>query len=121
MKDIRDFYITWDEHPKFKEGEIIVQDTIRVIINKIEMLLFTNKGEFIGDVNLGCDLEFFLWSTNVSTDYIRNIIQEQFDKYIPELKNYTFSLNLKMLEGTLQDILEIDIFLNNINVKAVFS
>ena len=44
-EDVRDFYITWDGHPKYNSKEIIVQDVIRTIINKIEMVLFTNKGE----------------------------------------------------------------------------
>jgi hypothetical protein len=121
VRDIRDFYITWKGHPKFKEGEIIVEDVLRVIINKIELLLFTNKGEFIGDVDLGCDLEYYLWQTNVSTEFIKNIIQEQFDKYIPELINYNYTLNLEMMEGTIADILVVDITLNDVNVKAIFS
>lgn len=121
MRDIRDFYITWVGHPKYKEGEIVVEDVIRVIINKIEILLFTNKGEFIGDIDLGCDLEFYLWQTNVSTDFIKNVIQEQFDKYIPELINYNYTLNVSLMEGTISDILVIDIALNDTNVKAIFS
>ncbi len=121
MRDIRDFYITWVGHPRYQEGEIIVEDVLRVVINKIEMLLFTNKGEFIGDIDLGCDLEFYLWQTNVSTDYIKNVIQEQFDKYIPELANYNYTLNLDIMQGNIQDILVVDITLNDVNVKAIFS
>lgn len=120
MLDIRDFYITGEGHPRFQEGEIIVEDTLRVIINKIEMCLFTNKGDFIGDPNFGCDLESFLWATNVSTDYIKSIIQEQFDIYVPELRNYNYTLNLEMMEGTLQDILIINININQLNIQAVF-
>lgn len=119
--DIRDFYITWVGHPKFKDGEIIVEDILKVIVNKIEVVLFTNQGEFIGDTNLGCSLELLLWSTNVSTDFIKNSIQEQFDKYIPELRNYNTSLDVQIMEGTLSDILIINITLNEYNVKAIFS
>ncbi len=121
MKDVRDFYITWDGHPRYKDDEIIVEDVIRVIINKIEMVLFTNKGEFIGDLDFGADLTFYLWQTTVSTEYIKGIIQEQFDKYIPELQNYNYTINLDMMEGTYSDILVVNITLNNYNINAVFS
>lgn len=121
MRDIRDFYITWVGHPRYNDSEIIVEDAIRVIINKIEMCLFTNKGEFIGDVDFGCDLPLYLWQTNVSVDFIRNVIQSQFDKYIPELKNYNSTLNVRITEGTLEDILIIDITINELSVNAVFS
>lgn len=121
MADVRDFYITYVGHPRYKEGEIIVEDATRVIVNKIEMVLFTNKGEFIGDVNLGCDLQYYLWSTNVSTEFIKNVIQEQFNTYIPELVNYNYSLNVQIMEGTLSDILVIDVTINDKVVKAIFA
>jgi hypothetical protein len=121
MLDIRDFYITWEGHPRYKSDEIIVEDILRVIINKMEMILFSNKGDFIGDLDFGADLNFFLWQTNVSTDYIKSIIQQQFDKYIPELQNYSYTINLEMMEGTFADILIVNITLNNLNIQAVFS
>ncbi len=119
--DVRDFYITYPGHPRYKDGEIIVDDLIKVIINKIEMCLFTNKGEFIGDLSFGCDLPFYLWSTNVSADFIKGVIQEQFDTYIPELNNYAHTLEVSLMEGSIQDILVIDITINDVGVKAVFS
>lgn len=121
MLDIRDFYITWDGHPKYKEGEIIVEDTVRLLINKIEMVLFTNKGEFIGDVNFGCDLPLYLWQTNVSVEFIRNIIQEQYDTYIPELRQFNTILDVQLVEGQLQDILVINTTINEFRVNAIFS
>ena len=121
MKDIRDFYITWVGHPKYKEGEIIVEDAVRLVINKIEMVLFTNKGEFIGDVNFGCNLPLYLWETNVSAEFIRGIIQEQYDTYIPELRQFNTVLDVQLVEGQLQDILVINTTINEFNVNAVFS
>ena len=121
MLDIRDFYITWLGHPKYKEGEIIVEDTVRLIINKIEMVLFTNKGEFIGDVNFGCDLPLYLWETNVSVDFIRGVIQEQYDTYIPELREFNTVLDIQIVEGQLQDILVINTLINEFRVNAIFS
>ena len=121
LKDIRDFYITWAGHPKYNDEEIIDEDVIRLIINKIEMCLFTNKGEFIGDVNYGCDLPLYLWQTNVSVEFIRSVIQKQFDTYIPELRNYNSTLDVRITEGTLEDILIVDITINELSVNAVFS
>jgi len=121
LLDIRDFYITYKGHPRYKDDEIIVEDILRVIINKIELLLFTNKGEFIGDLDLGTDLPFYLWQTNVSSDYIKNIIDEQFNKYIPELVNYNYTLSVDITEGSLNDILLVNITLNNVDVKAIFA
>ena len=121
MRDIRDFYIRYQGHPLYKDGEIITDDVINVIVNKVEMVLFTNKGDFIGDVSFGTNLSTYLWSTSVSADYIQNVIQEQFDQYIPELKNYNTTLNVQLMEGTLADILVVNITINDVNVQAIFS
>ena len=121
MADVRDFYIKNTDNPTYKDGEIIVQDNIQVIINKMEMLLFTNKGECFSDVSMGCDLEFYLWQTNVSTDYIKSIIQNQFDTYIQELSNFNYTINLQILEGNIQDILIINININDVSANFIFS
>jgi len=118
--DVRTFYINYPGHPNYKEGEIIVDDPIRAIINKIEMVLFTNQGDFIGDVNFGANLPFYLWQTNVSVEYIRQNIQQQFDIYIPELKQFNTFFNVEISEGDFQDILLIDVQIDDVQVKAVF-
>lgn len=119
-QDFRDFYITWPGHPRYKEGEIIQQDPVYVVIQKIEMCLFTNKGDYIGDVDLGADLEFYLWQTTVSPEFIKGIVQQQFTQYIPELTQFNYTLDVSMMEGTTQDILIIDITVNDVGVKAIF-
>lgn len=121
VKDIREFYITWKGHPKYNDNIIIVDEQIRLIVNKIEMVLFTNKGDSIADYNFGADLEFFLWQTTVSTDYIRSIIIEQFNQYIPELERYNYSIDLTMTEGDFKDILLINITINDIDVRVMYS
>lgn len=118
--DSRDFYITWPGHPRYKEGEIIQQDPIMVVIQKIEMCLFTNKGDYIGDVEFGCDLEYYLWQTTVSPEYIKGVIEQQFAIHIPELVQFNYTLDVSLMEGTLQDILIVDISVNDVGVKAVF-
>lgn len=121
MADVRDFYIKWIGHPKYNENEIIIEEEIQLIINKIEMVLFTNKGEFIGDVDFGCDLPKYLWDTYVSAEFIKGVIQTQYNKYIPELTNYRSTLEVYIQEGTLQDILVVNTTINNFKLNATFS
>lgn len=120
MRDSRSFYITYPGHPNFKENEILVDDPLRVIINKIEMCLFTNTGDYIADIDFGANLPFYLWQTRVSLDFIKANIQEQFDKYIPELRQFNSSLTVEITEGNFQDILFVDVSINEVSVKAVF-
>jgi hypothetical protein len=121
MEDYRNFYITFPGHSKYKDDEIIVDSRVRSVVQKIEMTLFTNKGEFIADYDYGCDIEYYLWETNVPVEYIRSTIQTQFDKYIPELKEMNYTLEVYIQKGTLQDIMVIDIGIEDMKVMARFS
>lgn len=119
LNDVRDFYVYYPGHPNYNDNQIIVDERIREIVVKIEMILFSNKGEFIADMNFGADLEFYLWKTNVDQQYIKNIIINQIDTYVPELEsNYVVEINL--IEGQFQDGLLIDILLDKLAVKAEF-
>jgi hypothetical protein len=118
--DNRSFYITYPEHPKYKENEIVSEDPLKVIINKIEMVLFTNKGDFMGDVDFGANLPFYLWQTQVSAEFIQQTIQQQFDAYIPELEQFNTSLTVEITEGDFQDILFVNVEIDEVQVRAVF-
>jgi hypothetical protein len=120
MNDNRNFYITWQGHPRYKEDQILVEDPILNVIQKIELVLFTEKGSYIGDLDLGADLTFYIWNTTVSAEYIRSMIMQQFDKYIPELKAMNYTLNTYIMEGELMDILVVDITIEEYGLKAIF-
>ena len=47
-----DFYIGYPGHPRFRDPELIEDDAIRVIVQKYEMILFTNKGEVLSLIHI---------------------------------------------------------------------
>lgn len=93
--DFRDFYIRFPGHPKFRDTRIIEDDIISVIIQKYEMILFTNKGEVFGLPDFGCDLERFLFQTKVSAPFVEDVISRQIAEYIPELVNMNYILQVE--------------------------
>lgn len=117
--DYRDFYIKYPQHNKYNPDLIFTDTKTDMIVNKIEMVLFTNKGDFIGDADFGCDLEYFLWQTRVSAGRIEDIIRDQFNKYIPEINDIGYELDVSIMQGELRDILLIDIVLNDQTIQAV--
>jgi hypothetical protein len=120
MADFRDFYVRWLGHPKYNDNNIIIDDATEVIVNKIEMVLFANKGEFIADLDFGCDLEFYLWQTKVNTDFIKQEIIRQLNKYVSELNRTNWTIEVNLVPGVLQDILLIDVFVNDLEIRAIF-
>jgi hypothetical protein len=118
-----DFYIGYPGHPRFKTPDIIEDDVVRVIIQKYEMILFTNKGDFFGDPNFGGDLYQLLHETRLSAESIENEIKSQINEYIPELKEIEYSLLVEFFEDPerFQEYMEINFEVAGYEVYASVS
>ena len=104
-----DFYIGYPGHPRFRNSDLIEDDVIRVIIQKYEMLLFTNKGDVFGDLDFGLDLEEILFETKLSAESIEAMINIQISKYISEISGTNYMLSVSFFEDPerYQDYMEI--------------
>jgi hypothetical protein len=94
--DFSDFYIGYPGHPRFTDSKLIEDDVVRVIIQKYEMIIFTNKGEVFGDPDFGGDLPFLLHQTKLSAETIKKDLLSQIVDYIPEILDIDFSLNVEI-------------------------
>lgn len=119
--DFKDFYIRYPGHTKYVPNKMIQDDTIEVVVQKLEMLLFTRTGELFGDIGFGCDLEFYLWQTDIPSNDLRNLIQTQIINYIPELEQIGYTMNISIFEGTVQDILVLDFVIKGYNIEFVIN
>lgn len=121
--DFRDFYIGYEGHPRFTINRIITDDAVRVIIQKYEMLIFTNKGEVLGDPDFGCDLEKLLFETSISAEATQKLINDQIIKYIPEIINIDYTLEVTFEEDpeNYQDVMIVNFAIGENEVNAVIS
>jgi hypothetical protein len=120
MIDFRDFYILYPGHPKYETSKLIEDDLIRIIVQKYEMIIFTNKGDVLGDPNFGASLEELLFETNVSKRFVEREITNQIIDYIPELFGIDFELKVEFVEDTnsFQNLLFIYFKLKDFEVYA---
>lgn len=121
--DFIDFYIEYPGHPRFNNLQIIEDDLIRVILQKWEMVIFTNKGELYGDPNFGGDLTKFLHETRLSNTTIEEELKEQISLHIPELINLDYTLSVEFYEDPerYQEYMEILFSLSDYNVYAIIT
>ena len=94
--DFKDFYIGYEGHPRFTDSKLIEDDVVRVIIQKYETIIFTNKGEVFGDPDFGGDLPDLLHQTKLSADTIRTDLLFQIVTYIPEIVDIEFTLEVEI-------------------------
>lgn len=98
INDYIDFYIKSPNHPKFNDTSLIEDDLIRVIIQKYEMIIITNKGDVFGDPNFGASLEELLNQTKVSDRYVKDEINNQIYEYIPEISSINYELDVRFVK-----------------------
>ena len=125
MSDLnfKDHYIGFRGHPKFVINKIIEDDPIRVIVQKYEMLIFTNKGDLLGDPDFGCDLQRLLFETRISDTGVESIISEQIDRYISEIIGIDYELEVNFYDDPekFQEIMIIDFRILDYEVTAVIN
>ena len=116
-----DFYIGYLGHPFFRDLGLVEDDVIRVIIQKYEMLLFTNKGDVFGEPDLGANLEELLFETRLSSEYIEGDIKVQIETYIPEIANINYNLSVTIYDDPerFQEYMEVIFTINDYEVFAV--
>jgi phage baseplate assembly protein W len=121
--DFRDLYIGYEGHPRFTINKIITDDAIRVIVQKYEMIIFTNKGELLGDPDFGADLTKLLFETKISAEAVKSNIIDQINQYINELQgtSYTLEVHFEQDPENYQDVMIIDFTLADYEVKAIIS
>ncbi len=117
--DIKDLNIRGKNHPKYSSTRVLEDRTIEFVVQKLENLLFSNKGDVLGDPDFGANLEYYLWSTNVPVGKIEDEIRNQINEYIPELNSFQYNLSVEIYEGTVRDILQINIKIKDTNVNFV--
>lgn len=122
-KDFKDFYISYNGHPRFEENKIAEDDPINVIMQKYEMLILTNKGEVFGMPDFGCNLEEYLHETRLSAEVIEDDIKSQVNMFIPEavFMNYELTVNIYEDPERYQEWMEIIFRISDFEVYAAIS
>lgn len=112
-----DLYLKIDGDPRFQEDKIENQDALEQYLQEIELLLFTRKGDVLGEYTLGCDIEDLIFGLSLSEGPIKAAIWDQITSYCSLHKIFKTDLNVNFYKGTERDIAIIDIVVND-NVAA---
>ena len=120
--DFTDFYIKYPGHPTFDDTQLIEDEIIRVIIQKYQMILFTNKGEVLGSPDFGGDIPKLLHQTRVSSRFVENELNSQISEYIPDLVGISYELDIRFAPNPngFSDMMFIDFTIKDYEVNAYF-
>jgi hypothetical protein len=121
--DFIDFYIKYQGHPRFDPSQIMEDEVLNIILQKYEMILYTNKGELLGEPDFGGDLELLLHETKVSSTTVETNLHQQIQTYITELANINYTLDVQFIQDpdNYQDMMYIYFKISELEVNAIIS
>lgn len=114
---IREIFAIPEDSPRYSEKSIEIKDKLPNLIQKIECLLFTEKGSVYSIPDFGVNLEKYIFDTKVNANYIKNEIDVQLIKYVMASEDTVYSItsevNFYDRTNSFSFMCVVDIFVNN--------
>lgn len=109
---IKDFYIREPKDPNYIFGVLEHSSQVESIIAKIKVLLNTQKGAVLGDMNFGVGIEDLIFETRVNKTELEEEITDQIQQYISEASEFNINpvVSFGRTEG--YDYALIDFYIN---------
>jgi hypothetical protein len=116
-----DFYILYPGHPGYSSIELIEDDLTKVIVQKYQMIIFTNKGDVFGLPDLGANLLELLHDTSYSAQTVEEDLNNQIRLYIPELQNLEYDIKVSFYQHPerFEEFMVIDFSFNGMLVSTI--
>ena len=92
---LREIYAIPEEEMRFKENTLELSNELDEIIQQVDLLLFTRKGDVLCMPEFGCDLEMYLFETEYNEVAIKQIIWQQINTFIYLDGTYTVDINVE--------------------------
>lgn len=113
---IREIYLRSVDDPNYIPNMLEHSDDVECIIQQIKMLLGTDYGQVLGDINFGVSLKKLVFQTTLPKQKIEQLIQEQIRDYV-NTKNYSVTTKVSFGKSNINsDYAIVDIIINQ---KAV--
>lgn len=95
-------------------NNIVIDTSAEYVMQQIDILFDTSKGEVLGDIDYGSDYDKFLHELNVGNKYVEQYIYDNITQNV-ELYDWTLNVNVQFLIGTLNDIILLTVELSKNN------
>lgn len=93
-------------------NNIILNTEAELIIQQIDILLDTDKGEVLGEPSYGSDYDKFLHELNVGNEYVQDYIYNHITENV-DLFGWELTIEVQFMMGTANDIILVGIEISN--------
>lgn len=115
---LRDIYAIPDEEPRYKENVLEVTSELDEIIQQVDMILFTNKGDVLCMPEFGCNLGRYLFDTSFNENHIKQVIMEQIRNFIYLDGSYNVDVEVRFVKWEFNVAMIVDLNINNKKIAS---
>jgi len=115
---LRDIYAIPEEESRYKENALEITGELDEIIQQVDMILFTNKGDVLCMPEFGCNLGRYLFDTSFNESHIKQIIMEQIRNFIYLDGSYNVDVDVKFVKWDFNVAMIVDLNINNKKVAS---
>lgn len=115
---LRDIYAIPNAEGRYKSGVMEVNNELDEIIQQVDCLLFTRKGEVLMMPDFGCDLHKYLFETTWNKTAIKHMIDSQINTYIYLDGSYVVDVNVEFVKWEFNVGMIVDLMINGRKVSS---
>ena len=109
---LRDIYAIPNAEKRYKPGVLEVNNELDEIIQQVDCLLFTRKGDVLMMPDFGCDLHKYLFDTTWNKSVIQHMIESQIHTYIYLDGKYTVNVEVEFVRWEYNVGMLVDLIIN---------
>lgn len=115
---LRDIYALAEDEPRYKSNVMEVLNPLDSIIQQIDILLFTKKGDVLLIPDFGCNLEEYLFETTWNEEIIKNEVLTQINTYIINPYGFDIDVDVSFVKWDFNVAMLVDIIIDDKKVSS---
>lgn len=115
---LKEIYAIPNGEKRYRNDVMELSSELDVIIQQVDLLLFTNKGDVLLMPDFGCNLEQYLFETTYNESVIKSIIMEQINNYIYLKGTYSVDVDVSFIKWDFNVAMLVDLTINNKKVAS---
>ena len=108
-----ELYIKSGDDPNWRPDQMQVDEELAMLLTQIETLFFTNKGDVLGDLEFGLNLEDYVYSFRYNDSMLQGVVKNGISTYIPLSNKYKIDVEVEFTEQTERNIVLINVIIND--------
>ena len=114
-----ELYIKIPGDPNHNANQAVVTNEIDQLKTQIETILFTKKGDIMGDPNFGANIDDLIYEFNFNEEMLKREINDQLLRYCPLSNKYDVKVDVEFSRGKIRDAAQLSIIIDGRDVVSL--